>query len=153
MKILLALDTSALAEETTAAIPRMFAPSEASVVVLSVVGVNESQTIPSQVLQASVAQDVAVLEAGLVRTHEVVAARAAQALRDAGFQATSEIAHGDPRHALVAAVRSHAADVLVVGSHGHSFPRRLVMGSVATHAIEHAPCDVLIVRHAGAVRG
>ena len=37
-------------------------------------------------------------------------------------------------------------DVIVVGSHGHGVLKRLVMGSVSQHVVNHAPCPVLLVR-------
>lgn len=147
MKILLALDTSAIASETIAAMQRMFSPSMASVVVLSVVGANEADVAPSPVLLASVAQNLAVLEADHVRTHEEIVARTVQALRTAGFDASGDVRYGDPRQAIVEAARTHAANLIVVGSYEHSAVRRLMMGSVASHLTNHAPCDVLVVRH------
>jgi nucleotide-binding universal stress UspA family protein len=45
-----------------------------------------------------------------------------------------------------------AADVdapaVVVGRHGHSALHDVLLGSTARHVIEHAPCPVLLVRHA-----
>ena len=149
MRILLAIDSSPLADETVAMVRRTFRPGAASVVVLCVVGENEPQTIPSPVLLASVAQNLAVLEADLVRTHEEVAAHAAGALREAGLEAVSEVAYGDPRQAVVEAARSHHADLIVVGAHIHSLAHDLVIGSMASHVLTHAPCSVLFVRHGG----
>lgn len=147
MKILLAVDTSPLADETVAAVSRMFGPAGVSVVVLCVVGEDEPQAIPSPVLLASVAQNLAVIEGDLVRTHEEIASRAAQSLRDAGLSATGEIAYGDPRHAVVEAARSHAADLLVVGCHSHSRAQQLLAGNVASYVLEHAPCSVMVIPH------
>lgn len=147
MKILLAIDTSPRASETLAAVQRMFAATGASVVVLCVVGENEPETIPTPVQLASVAQNLAVLEEAQLRTHVEIADRAAQTLRDAGLEATSEIRHGDPRHVVVAAVRSHAADLVVVGRHCHSAAHQMVMGCVASYLVDHAPCQVLVVPH------
>jgi nucleotide-binding universal stress UspA family protein len=59
---------------------------------------------------------------------------------------TGRIASGDPRHALVEAARSEGADLLVVGSHGHTGFGWLTMGSVASYVTTHAPCSVLVVR-------
>ena len=147
MKILLAIDTSPIASETIATVQRMLEPTGGSVVVLCVVGDNEPGVIPSPVLLASVAQDLTVLEDDLVGMHQATAARAAQTLRDAGLEATSEIAFGDPRHVLPAMARSHAVDLIVVGCHGHSAGRRFLMGSVASYLVTHAPCNVLVVPH------
>jgi nucleotide-binding universal stress UspA family protein len=38
------------------------------------------------------------------------------------------------------------ADLLVVGSHGRTGLRRLVMGSVATAVVQHAACPVVLIR-------
>ena len=37
-------------------------------------------------------------------------------------------------------------DVIVVGSHGRGFVKRVVLGSVSHHVLQHAPCPVLVVR-------
>lgn len=41
---------------------------------------------------------------------------------------------------------SETADLLVVGSHGRTGLRRLVLGSVANACIQHAPCPVVVIR-------
>jgi nucleotide-binding universal stress UspA family protein len=41
---------------------------------------------------------------------------------------------------------AEAADLLVVGSHGRTGLRRLVLGSVANACIQHAPCPVVVIR-------
>ncbi len=53
---------------------------------------------------------------------------------------------GDPREALVETARLEEADLLVVGSHGHTGLAKVVMGSVAAHVVGHAPCSVLVVK-------
>ena len=147
MKILLALDTSAVAHETIATVQRLFAPSTAQVVVLSVVGSNELDVAPSPVLLASVAQNLAVLEADHVRTHEECVSRAVQELRAAGYDASGDVRHGEPRDVIPVAARAHHVDLIVVGAHRRSGMLRLVTRSLASHLTEQAPCDVLVVRH------
>jgi nucleotide-binding universal stress UspA family protein len=147
MKILLGVDTSPLASETVSYVCRASWPPGTSVIVLSVIGPNEPDAIRSPVLLASVAQDLTVLEDDQVQDHEEFAARAEHALREAGLAATSEIVRGDPGHILLDAARSHGVDLIVVGCHGHSAIRRLVMGSVASYVVNHAPCNVLVVPH------
>ncbi len=147
MKILLALDTCATATETVAAVQRMFPPAMASVVVLSVVGSNELDVAPSPVLLASVAQNLAVLEADHVRTHEECVARAVKALRTAGYETSGDVRHGEPRDVIPVAAREHQAELLVVGAHRRTGIRRLITRALASHVAEHAHCDVLIVRH------
>jgi nucleotide-binding universal stress UspA family protein len=52
-----------------------------------------------------------------------------------------------PAGEIVAAVAAeHDADLIVVGTHGHTGIARILLGSVATSTLRHAPCDVLVVR-------
>jgi nucleotide-binding universal stress UspA family protein len=53
---------------------------------------------------------------------------------------------GDPREAIVEAARKTGADLVVVGSHGRTGIGKLVLGSVASHVVTHAPCSVLVVK-------
>ena len=52
---------------------------------------------------------------------------------------------GDPAEVLLDAARLYDADLLVVGSVGLVGAQRLLLGSVATSVLHHAPCDVLVV--------
>jgi nucleotide-binding universal stress UspA family protein len=52
---------------------------------------------------------------------------------------------GDPAEELLNIARSVSADRIVIGRRGKNFVARMLMGSVATRVLEHAPCDVLVV--------
>lgn len=147
MKILLALDTSSVAHETIETVQRLFPPSSTDVVVLSVVGSNELDVAPSPVLLASVAQNLAVLEADHVRTHEECVARAVTELRATGYDANGDVRHGEPRDVIPVAAREHGAGLIVVGAHRRTGMLRLMTRSLASHLTKHAPCDVLVVKH------
>ncbi len=56
----------------------------------------------------------------------------------------------EPPHAALcdAAERDHA-DLIVVGSHGHSGLTQRLLGGVAERVLRHAPCSVLTVREPG----
>jgi len=58
----------------------------------------------------------------------------------------SRIEGGDPATAICEVAQEAGADVIVIGSRGHGFLRRALLGSVSTHVIHHAPCPVLVVR-------
>lgn len=64
----------------------------------------------------------------------------------AGFSSQAVLVESDARTALVNAAREHRADLLVVGSHGRSGLTKLLLGSVASHVVVHAPCSVLVVK-------
>ncbi len=147
MKILLALDTTAIARETITTVQRMFPPSNTDIVVLSVVGSNELDVAPSPVLLASVAQNIGLLEADHVRTHEECVSRAVMELRATGYDTTGDVRHGEPRDVIPVAAREHRADLIVVGAHRRTGMLRMMTRSLASHITEHAPCDVLVVKH------
>ncbi len=47
---------------------------------------------------------------------------------------------------ILTQVNAHRSDLLVVGSRGLSTAKRLLLGSVSTGLVTHAPCPVLVVR-------
>jgi len=56
---------------------------------------------------------------------------------------------GAPDERIVHAATEHAADLIVMGTHGWSGLPRWLLGSVALHAIQMAPCPVLTVSPVG----
>lgn len=48
--------------------------------------------------------------------------------------------------AIVARAEELHADVIVMGTHGRTGVKRMVLGSVAEHVVRHAPCPVVTVR-------
>ena len=85
-------------------------------------------------------------------TQEAIAAQTAERLRSAGRRVEMELREGDPASEIVAAAREDAADLVVMGSRGHTGITRLVLGGVAHSVLTHAPCSVLIVRQQAAAR-
>lgn len=53
---------------------------------------------------------------------------------------------GPPDEVLSGAAHDEHADLIVVGTHGHTGIARFLLGSVASATVRRAPCDVLIVR-------
>jgi nucleotide-binding universal stress UspA family protein len=67
-------------------------------------------------------------------------------LRAVGFEATSVVREGGAADEIVAAARGIPADLIVIGTRGHTGLARLVLGSVARNVLTHAHCSVLVVR-------
>jgi len=51
----------------------------------------------------------------------------------------------EPYKAIIAEATKRRVDTIILGSHGRTGLKRLMMGSVAARVVGHAPCKVLIV--------
>lgn len=80
------------------------------------------------------------------KKHRAVADEAADELHKGGLTARARMIRGDPRFVLEDEARKENADLIVVGTHGLTGVKRLLLGSVASHVVSHAPCSVLVVR-------
>lgn len=77
---------------------------------------------------------------------EIVDAAVARA-RAEGLEAVTGVCEEGPVvEEILAQVANHGSDLLVVGSRGHSAALRLLVGSVSTGLVTHAPVPVLVVR-------
>jgi nucleotide-binding universal stress UspA family protein len=56
------------------------------------------------------------------------------------------LSEGDPARAILQAVRDNQCDMIVMGTHGRTGVRRLLMGSVAEEVVRKAPCPVITVK-------
>ena len=81
--------------------------------------------------------------------HREIAKGAAARLKEAGLTAEARMVVGDPRATLLDTAAKERADLIVVGSHGRTGIKKLLLGSVASHVVTHASCSVLVVRGEG----
>ncbi len=72
--------------------------------------------------------------------------RLVKTARKAGARATSLLVDGMPAERIVQAAHDTHAEFLVLGTHGRTGVRRLLLGSVATKVVALARCPVLTVR-------
>lgn len=70
----------------------------------------------------------------------------AERLRQTGLMVETQVSNGDPRSIIVDQAEEWSADLVVVGSHGYTGLKRLLLGSVAQSVVSHAPCSVEVVR-------
>jgi nucleotide-binding universal stress UspA family protein len=63
---------------------------------------------------------------------------------------TVHLAQGEPGEQIVRRAQEHADDLIVMGTHGWSGIVRWMLGSVAHHVIQAAPCPVLTIAPPGA---
>ena len=67
-------------------------------------------------------------------------------LEGRGIKARLVEGHGNPADVIVQEAEDSGADLIVVGTRGMNAAKRLVLGSISTNVVHHAPCDVLVVR-------
>jgi nucleotide-binding universal stress UspA family protein len=68
--------------------------------------------------------------------------RTARAL---GGEPARRVEYGDPATEIERVAADEDFDVIVVGSHGSGFVKRVLLGSVSQHLLHHASCSVLVV--------
>lgn len=56
------------------------------------------------------------------------------------------IKQGDPADEILNAAEKIKADVIITGSHGRHGTQRFLLGSVSSKIVDHAGCDVLVVK-------
>ena len=153
MKILIALDDSMHSDQALNFVTRMRWPAGSRVIVLSALQPKVATLVSAQESSmASSMASAAPLQEQRRRLEELVA-EAECTLRESGFSTEGRILVGDPREALVEVARTERADLLVVGSHGRTGLTKLMLGSVSSHVVTHAPCSVLVVKQAGRATG
>ncbi len=64
----------------------------------------------------------------------------------AGVKAETFVGEAEAYEAIIKLAKDEKADMIIIGSHGRTGLRRLLMGSVAETVIGYAPCPVLVVK-------
>jgi len=73
-------------------------------------------------------------------------AEAIDGLGDDHVPVSAKVLIGDSRNAITKHAEKIGADLIVIGSHGHGRLHDALLGNVAGHISQVAPCSVLIVR-------
>jgi len=72
-------------------------------------------------------------------------AEAREYLEGRGIEGVYVEGHGNPADVIVQEAEESGADLIVIGTRGLNAVQRVVLGSVSTNIVHHAPCDVLVV--------
>lgn len=67
-------------------------------------------------------------------------------LEDKTLKISTEIIEGSPRQVIVDEAENWHADLIIMGSRGLGAWNRVLLGSVSSGVVHHAPCSVEIVR-------
>ncbi|MCL4458174.1 MAG: universal stress protein [Nitrospirae bacterium] len=63
-----------------------------------------------------------------------------------GITMETEVKFGNAADTILNIAKERGADMIVVGSHGRHGAKKFLLGSVSSKVIEHAACDVLVVK-------
>jgi nucleotide-binding universal stress UspA family protein len=141
-RILLGEDGSRSAAAAADTVRRWSALHGAPIRVLSVADVDPQWNPWLRSAEMRAAQ--AASTASVHEHQEALSRNTAAALQKAGLVAEGVAEDGNPAHRLVEAAVNWDADLVVMGTHGHS-GLGPVIGSVARAVLYHAPCSILVV--------
>lgn len=143
MKILIGIDDSKHSQKALDYVKGMKWPAGTQVVVVS--AVREVVPAYSEVYAPSAPYSERLMD-DLHKYHQEIASVAEKSLRDAGLLTEAKVLPGDPRSVIVDLAGTERADLVVIGSHGRTGLARILLGSVASHIVTHAPCSVMVVK-------
>ena len=138
MKILLAIDSSALSEAVVSEMEARPWPPATEVCVLTVIDLLALTT------------SVGYLEPFIKGENDAATALVqgvAERLGKCGLETIARAVEGYPGASIVEEAEKWSADFVFVGSHGHSGFVRFLIGSIAKAVVQNATCSVEIVRH------
>ena len=142
MRILLAVDGSSPSQEAVDQLALRPWPTASSMRIISVVRSyipTATEFVPGTLTTQEVRQQN-------LKYAEDIVLRAVERLEKDGLHVDTIVREGDPRTEIVDEATEWRADLIVVGSHGHTGLTRLLLGSVAQAVVAHAPCSVEVVR-------
>lgn len=142
MKVLLAIDESEYSENAVNEVGERAWTPGTTVRVLHVV---EKFVPTAQELWYDAGGDLERLKAEAAERGREMTERAAKWLRGRGLQVETALREGDPHKLIVEEAKQWGADLVVVGSHGYTGLKRLLLGSVAQSVVDDATCPVEVV--------
>lgn len=142
MTILLAIDGSEPSRDAVDEVAHRPWPSPSTLRILSVI---QPYTPPATevVLAGATLEEIRQRQA---TDAERVTREAGGRIATPGLSVETAIREGDPRTVIVDTADEWQADLIVVGSHGWTGLKRLMLGSVAQAVVAHAHCSVEVVR-------
>jgi nucleotide-binding universal stress UspA family protein len=151
MKILLAVDGSTFSDAAVAEVASRPWPSGSEVKVITAI---DLPVIPASDPWMESPYYFEEMEKAARENAQEVIDKALATLRkenqDLGI--TSEIIQGSPKRVILEESERWGADLIVLGSHGHSAWSRLLLGSVSDAVVHNAECSVEVVKRSQSAR-
>jgi nucleotide-binding universal stress UspA family protein len=143
VKILIGYDGTKGADLALADLRRAGLPREAEALVVSVAEPSFVLSAPGS-LETIIARDSIF---GLEKA-QTLAEKAVGRIRSdfPGWRVEEAVVHGSPSESLIVKADEWGADLLVVGSHGHTMLGRFFLGSVSQSVLAHARCSARVAR-------
>lgn len=142
MKILLPITESAASEAAVEEVRKRVWPPDTTVRVLHLV---EKFVPPAQQLWYDAGGSLIRAKEEVTEHFRELTDRVAEKLQATGLTVESIVRDGDPKKAIVATATEWSADLIVMGSQGHSGIAGLLLGNTAQTVMNHARCPVEIV--------
>lgn len=144
MRVLLAYDGSAAADEAVTLATTVDWPGDSTIRVVAVV--EPPLVLPGAAWAGASLAVAPEVDAQMVAHLEAQVTEAGRRLLAAGVAVEGAVLRGRPATVLVDEAGALGADLVVAGSRGHGEIATLVLGSVSAEIVDHAPCPVLIAR-------
>jgi nucleotide-binding universal stress UspA family protein len=142
LKVLLAIDESDFAAQAAREVESRLCGPDTTVRVIHVV----ASFIPPAVSIVEAGGSLEGVKENVVDQYQELVDRMASRLRGLGLSAEGVVREGNPAKAIVDEAREWDADLIILGAHGLTGLESLIMGNVARHVVDHAPCSVEVVR-------
>ena len=143
MKILLAIDSS---EYSAAAIKEVAKRPWPLKTIVRVISVVEPVPVPAAELWYDSSGSLERVKEEMTKRAAELTKKTGESLKRKGPKIETVVREGDARSVIVDEALKWSADLIVLGSHGYTGIKRLLLGSVASSVVSHAPCSVEIVR-------
>lgn len=142
MKALFATDGSTSSREGEALIRALMDPGAVTIHAFCVRQTTPQELPLPEAMWAQAGKDYPVFNP------ERIAEEAAERLAEHGFATTSSASKGDAPRIIEQELKEGVYDLVVLGASHTSWMGNILMGSVSTHVLHHAPCSVLITHKA-----
>jgi nucleotide-binding universal stress UspA family protein len=144
MRVLLAIDGSPAASCAVELVSCIHWPAGTAIVVAE--AIQSGEGLYGGPWPALAMLEAGRLEAEIHSTAEQDVTYAAERLAQPGLTVETAVLRGRPAMVIAERARAMGADLIVVGSRGHGRIGSMLLGSISSELVDHAPAPVLVAR-------
>ncbi len=144
-RILVPIDFSEHSKRTISYATRFATRYNASVQLLHVFKIPDYVETPYGRGQQTCGQNKSLVDAAEQEARDTLSVFENQLLND-GVQVKAYVRVGEPFEEIVRMASHFDVDLIIIGSHGYTGIKRLLVGSTAQRVVERASCPVLVVK-------